>query len=445
MKQILMVGALIAFATTCAAVAAVCSVTHDGTNAVPTIVQEGQPSAASDLFAELKSVEIDGCSYEQMTIDDILRKLEDRANDALASHGKESVNISTCTPMQLFRNVRLSRMSIYDAISNVAEAAGCVMDVYDSRGISLEPKVEVDYAEGGIDIKAVRIPGKTYVQEAFTNIVQDLWRRSNDALFESKGCTVYVSYPYIGTKLDVDIPAGNILDAFRAVARSVRGEASFDGFWISLDVECENTEVARLMKRVRIDDLDIPAGTSLGDAMESVRRRINLHCASGQTDLVEFVYLGAQTNETIAGVSLSGVSAFEAISKICDRTHRDFWCDPARNFVVIGLTSPEYDRRFRRLHFPGGRYSGESISAVAFEFFNDLKANLERNDLCPVGLTVSGGSREAPTTVEVEPGETWAAIECFARKADCSVEYSHGLLRFRSKEVGRAEEGEAAR
>lgn len=264
-------------------------------------------------------------------------------------------------------------------------------------------------------------------------MVMDLWRRSNDALYESRRCTVDVSYPDIGTKVDVEIPAGNILDAFKAAAKSVNGDASFDGFCISLGVASEHTEVARFLKGVRIDDMSIPDGTRFWEGMETLRRRINMHCASGKTDSVEFEYLGAVTNEAISGVRLSGVSAFEAISNICARTHREFFCLSERSVLQIGLTEPEYERRFRHLHFPGGRYSGESFSDAARKFWTDLRTNLERNDLLPVGMMIRG-SGEKPICVEVEPGETWTAIESFARKTGYSVEYKDGLLRLKAKE-----------
>ena len=390
----------------------------------------------ADVLADLKDVKIDGRKYVGLQVLYIANDIEERGNKALAAAGKDGFSVRMGGIMggasYLFRDIDLPQTSIYDAISRIAYAANCTVSTNgcNDRTIVVEPKEEAVCEAARID--KIDLDAKRYTYEPLANIVDDVWRRMNDKLFETSRRGVIVYYPPIATNLSISIPATNALDAFEIVAKSIDAEVSFDGFFLAMSISEENTEVARLLKNVHLDDLSIPSGTRFYDGMESLRRQINLQHGGIEGESVEFVYCGAQTNLPMAAVRLANISAFEAVSNICLRTHRSFTCSETGRTVSIGLDESEYEYRFKHLGFRGGRFSGKTGFDAFQVLLSAIHANLERHDLLPVGASIGFAFKETPLCIDIEPCTTWEAFEQFAVITGSQVRWEHTRVCFRA-------------
>lgn len=388
----------------------------------------------ADVLDDLKTVNIDGRKYIGTQILCIANDIEERGNEALATAGKERFSIRMGGVMggasYLFRDIYLPQTSIYDAICRMARAANCTVSA-NERTVVVAPRDEAEYAAARID--KIVLDGKHYTSEPSTNIVDDLWRRTNDILFETTRWGIDAYYPHIATNLSISIPATNALDAFRIVAKSIKADVSFDGYSLDMSISDENTEIARLLKDIHIDDFNISAGTRFYDGMESLRRQINLGHTGSEGESVKFEYCGAQTNLPMAAVRLTNTSAFEAVSNICNRTHRCFSCSATGRTVSIGLEMAEFTNRFRNLRFQGGRFSGDSVIDTFLALLSAINANLEQNDMLTVGASISGlQSMEKPLCIDIKPCTTWDALEHFARITNSKASWEHATVCFRS-------------
>ena len=389
-------------------------------------------TARADVLADLKSVKIDGRKYIGSQIIYIAHDVENRGNAALANVGKDGFNIRMGGMMggasYLFRDVELRRMSIYDAISQIARAAGCIVYA-DERTVVVEPKDESMDEAAHID--KIVLDAKCYESEPLTNIVNDVWRRTNDMLFETARWGIVVDYPNIVTNLSISIPTTNALESFKLLAKSIQADISFDGYFLDMSISTENTEVASLLKSIYIDDLDIPAGTRFYDGMESLRRKINLGLLRNEGEPVKFEYRGAQTNLPIAAIRLANISAFEAVCNICHQTHRTFFCDATSRTVYMGLDEDEYAERFKRLRFQGGHFYGDTVFKAFQALLFAVNANLEQNDMLTVGAAMPGlRLMDRPLCIDIKPCTTWEAFEHFARITSSKVVWEHSRVLF---------------
>ena len=391
-------------------------------------------TAGADVLDDLKAVKIGGRKYVETQILYIANDIEERGNEALANVGKDGFSVRMGGVMggaaHLFRDIDLPPTSIYDAISRIASAANCTVSI-DERTIIVEPRGDAVYEAARID--KIVLDARHYTFEPLTNIMNDVWRRTNDMLFENTRRGIIVDYPHIETNLSISIPATNAMDAFKLVAKSIKADVSFDGYLLDVSISEENTEIARLLKNIRIDDLRIPAGASFYDGMELLRREINWQCTKTEGDAVKFEYCGAQTNLPMTAVHLANMSAFEAVSNICFRTRRHFSCCAAGRTVFISLELTEFTSRFMHLRFQGGRFSGNSGFDTFLAFLSAVNANLEQNDMATVGASMSGlKSMEKPLCIEIQPCTTWEAFEQFARITNSKVSWERSMVRFRS-------------
>ena len=389
-------------------------------------------TADADVIDDLKSVKINGRKYIGSQIIYIAHDVESRGNEALANFGKDGFNLRIGGMMggasYLFRDIDLRRTSIYDAISQIARAANCVVYA-DERTIFVEPKDEPMGEAACID--KIVLDAKCYESEPLTNIVNDVWRRTNDMLYETARWGIVVDYPRIATNLSISIPTTNALEAFKLLAKSIQADISFDGYFLDMPISTENTEVARLLKSIHIDDFDIPAGTRFYDGTESLRRKINLRLLQNEGEPVKFEYRGAQTNLPIAAIRLANISAFEAVCNICHQTHRTFSCDATSRTVLMGLDDNEYVSRFKHLPFQGGQFSGNDGFGAFTALLSAINANLERNDMLTVGAAMSGFElTDRPLCIDIKPCTTWEAFEHFARITGSKVVWEHSRVLF---------------
>lgn len=390
--------------------------------------------AGADVLDDLKSVRIDGRKYVGSQILYIANDIEKRGNEALANAGKNEFSIRMSGMMggasYLFTDIDLPQTSIYDAISRIARAANCIVYA-DERTVVVEPKGESIDEPACID--KIVLSAKHYESEPLTNIVNDVWRRTNDRLFKASRWGVIVFYPQIATNLSIALPSTNALEAFKLVANSIKADVSFDGYFLDISISEESTEIARLLKSIHINDFNIPAGTRFYDGMESLRRKINLREARSDEESVKFEYHGAQTNLLMTAIHLANVSAFEAISNICHRTHRCFSCSATSRIVSIGLNEDEYEERFKHLRFQGGRFSGNDVFGAFRALLSAINANLERNDMLTVGAAMSGLQlMDRPLCIDIKPCATWEAFEHFARITGSKVVWEHSRVLFRA-------------
>lgn len=396
----------------------------------------------ADVLDELKAVKIDGRKYVGSPILYIADDIEKRGNEALANVGKNEFRIRMGGMMggasYLFRDIELPQTSIYDAIYRIACTASCTISVT-GRTIVVEPRDEAVCEAACID--NIILDAKHYTSEPFTNIVNDVWRRTNDRLFETSKWGVIVFYPQIATNVSIALPTTNALEAFKLVAKSIKADVSFGGYFLNISILEENTELARLLESIHIDNLSIPAGTRFHDGMETLRRQINLGQAGNAGESVKFEYCGAQTNLPMTVIHLANISAFEAVSNICYRTHRCFSCDSTSRTVSIGLEAAEYEERFKHLRFQGGRFQGNTFFDAFQGLLSAINANLERNDLLPVGVTMLAVSLpESPLCIDVKPCMTWEAFEQFARIIGSHVRWEHPRVCYRVAD-GKLNEG----
>ena len=391
-------------------------------------------TTSADVLDDLKAVKIGGRKYVGMQVLYIVNDIEERGNEALANVGKDGFSVRIGGVMggaaYLFRDIDLPPTSIYDAISRIASTANCTVSA-EERTVVVEPRGEAVCEAACID--KIVLDARHYTSEPLTNIMDDVWRRTNDMLFKTTRRGIIVDYPHIATNLSICIPATNALDAFRIVAKSIKADVSFDGYSLDMSISDENTEIARLLKDIHIDDFNISAGTRFYDGMESLRRQINLGHTGSEGESVKFEYCGAQTNLPMAAVRLTNTSAFEAVSNICNRTHRCFSCSATGRTVSIGLEMEEFTSRFMHLRFQGGRFSGNDVFSAFRALLSAINANLERNDMLTVGAAMSGlQSMEKPLCIEIQPCTTWEAFEQFARITNSKVSWEHSMVRFRS-------------
>ena len=330
----------------------------------------------------------------------------------------------------LFRDVNLPQTSIYDAISQIARASNSTVAA-DDRTVVVEPR-DVAVQEVACIDKVV-LDAKNYTSKPLTNIMDDVWRRTNDMLFETSRWGIVVSYPHVVTNLSISMPTTNALEVFKLVAKSIKADVTFDGYSLDILLPHENTEVASLLRDTQIDDLSIPAGTRFYDGMESLRHQINLRSANNGGESVKFEYCGAQTNLPMAAVHLANMSAFEAVSNICRLSRRNFSCCATSRTVSIGPDGEGYADVLRHLAFQGGRFSGNTGSDAFAALLSAINANLEQNDLLPVGASLSGlPVMERPLCIDIKPCTTWEAFEQFASFANYKVEWNHLRVCFRA-------------
>lgn len=393
-------------------------------------------TSSAGVLDDLKTEKIGGRKYVGAQVLYIVNDIEERGNEALAKVGKDGFSIRMGGVMggasYLFRDIDMPQTSIYDAISRVASAANCTVSVSgDERTVVVEPSGEAVDEAACID--KIVLDARHYTSDPLTNIMNDVWRRTNDMLFEKRRWGIIVDYPHIATNLSICIPATNALDAFKLVAKSIKADVSFDGYSLDVSISEENTEIASLLKSIHIDDLSIPSGTCFYDGMESLRRQINQRCARSGGESVKFEYFGAQTNLSIEAVHLADMSAFEAISNICFLTRRSFSCSATGRTVSIGLEMAEFTNRFKHLRFQGGRFSGDSVIDTFLALLSAINANLEQNDMLTVGASISGlQSIEKPLCIDIKPCTTWEALEHFARITNGKVSWMHSMVCFRS-------------
>ena len=393
-------------------------------------------TVGADILADLKAVKIDGRKYADIQIRYIANDIEERGNKALMAAGKDRFSIWMGGIMggasYLFRDVDLPQTSIYDAILRIADTVNCIVSTNgcNERTVLVEPRGESVDESAGLD--KLILDAKHYTSEPLTNIVDDVWRRTNDALFETSRWGIIVYYPHVATNLSISIPSTNAMDAFKLVAQSIKADVSFDGYFLEMSILDENTEIACLLKNIRIDAFDIPLGSRFYDGMESLRRQINLRHIGNDGESVKFEYYGAQTNLPMAAIRLVNISAFEAVSNICHRTHRCFSCDATSRTVSIGLEAAEYAERFKQLRFQGGRFTGNTVYDAFHALLSAINANLERNDLLTVGVSMQGVQlAESPLCIDVKPCTTWEAFEQFARITGCQVRWEHPRVCYR--------------
>ena len=400
---------------------------------LPMFMAEALVGMGGELMTDLMSVDIEGHDYNGMPIRQIVYDIEERGNKALSAAQKDGFRIWVAIPgpSYVFRDVSLSSMSAYDAICRVADAVDCSVSIDDlnERTIVVGRKDGKKREMTGASISDVDLNARSYTCEPLTNIVRDVWKRANDVLYKTSGQSIEVEYPHIITNMSVCVPATNAMDAFRIVAKKIDADVSFDGYCLCLSVASENTAVARWLKRVRLDAVSISPGTRFQDGMESLCRQINSRCRNDLSEQVRFEYCGAQTNLPMPAVDIAGVSAFEAISNICISTRRTFACDAESRAVYIGLQGAEYVDRFKALPFDGGRYSGKAHD-IFMSLLSDINANLERNDLLPVGASLNFSAEETTLCVDIEHCTTWEALEQFARCIGISVKLEYGMVRF---------------
>ena len=399
-------------------------------------------TTSADVLDDLKAVKIGGRKYVGMQVLYIVNDIEERGNEALAKVGKDGFSIRMGGMMggaaYLFRDIDLPPTSIYDAISRIASTANCTVSA-EERTVVVEPRGEAVDEAACID--KIALDARHYTSEPLTNIMNDVWRRTNDMLFETTRWGIIVDYPHIATNVTICIPATNALDTFKLVAKIIKADVSFDGYLLDVLISEENTEVTSLLKSIHIDDMSIPSGTRFYDGIESLRRQINLRCARSGGESVKFEYLGAQTNLPIAAVHLADMSAFEAVSNICFLTRRSFSCSATGRTVSIGLEPAEFTDRFMHLRFQGGRFSGNSGFDTFLALLSAINANLEQNDMLTVGASMSGlQSMEQPLCIDIKPCTTWEAFEHFARITNSKVSWVHSMVRFRSADGSSSDE-----
>ena len=100
--------------------------------------------------------------------------------------------------------------------------------------------------------------------------------------------------------------------------------------------------------------------------------------------------------------------------------------------MSIGLDDSEYEYRFKHMGFRGGRFSGKTGFDAFQALLSAINANLERNDLLPVGASIGFTFKETPLCINIEPCTTWEAFEHFAAITGSQVRWEHTRVCFRA-------------